>query len=98
MDPTQNIYAEALINKVLTQGLLGQLTPELDICAKSTGPVPQNYENQNLIQFPIYPNYSYNIHRPSSYASNSTNVSRQSPSIQTNATPIEYTDIGQMEN
>jgi len=107
MDPTQSIYADALINKVLTQGLLGHLTAELDICAKSTVPVTQNYEDQNLIQFPMYPNYSYNYLRPNSYTSNSTNVSSPSPSIQAdniNAIPTEtlypstYSDIGQMQN
>lgn len=101
MDPTQSIYADALINKVLTQGLLGQLTSELDICVKSTVPVQQNYENQNLVQYPMYPNYSYNYHRPNYYTSNSTNVSTPSPSIQTDdisATSVDYSDIGQMQN
>jgi len=107
MDPTQSIYADALINKVLTQGLLGQLTAELDICAKSTVPVLQNYEDQNLIQFPMYPNYSYSNLRPNSYTSNSINVSNPSPSIQAhniNAAPTEtlypstYSDIGQMQD
>jgi len=107
MDPTQSIYADALINKVLTLGLLGHLTAELDICAKSTVPVPQNYEDQNLIQFPMYPNYSYSNLRPNSYTSNSTNVSSPSTSIQTdniNTTPSEivypstsYSDIGEMQ-
>jgi len=108
MDPTQSIYADALITKVLTQGLLGHLTAELDICAKSTVQVPQNYEDQNLIQFPMYPNYSYNYLRPNSYTSNSTNVSSPLPSIQAisdniNATPMEtypsiYSDIDKMQN
>lgn len=96
MNPTQSIYADAFINKVITQGLLGHLTPELDICAKVTAPVPQSYENQNLIQFPMYPNYpnySYNYHGPNSYTSNSTNVlSSPSPSIQAdniNASSVE---------
>lgn len=106
MDPTQSIYADALINKVLTQGLLGHLTPELDICAnKSTVPVPQNYEVQNFSQLPMYPNYSYNYLRPNSYTSNSINVSSPSPSIQAdniNDTTMEtystYSDIGQIQN
>jgi hypothetical protein len=32
MDSTQSIHADLLINKVLTQGLLGNLTSEFDIC------------------------------------------------------------------
>ncbi|XP_025420503.1 uncharacterized protein LOC112690666 [Sipha flava] len=84
MDPTQSIHADLLINKVLTQGLLGNLTSEFDICNKST--VQQHFENQNLSQIPTnFSNYSYNYDRPTS---NSTTISSPSPSIQDNINTI----------
>lgn len=93
MDPTQSIYADLLINKVLTQGLLGNLTSEFDVCKT----VEQNFENQNLSQLSMLSNYPYNYNRPTS---NSTTLSSPSPSIQDNITipSIEtystYSDMG----
>lgn len=55
MNQTQYIHAESLINKILTQGLLGTLTSESDICKKSS-----------FKQTPLnsYSNYSYIYHAP----------------------------------
>lgn len=51
MDQTQSIYADLLINKVLTQGLLGNLTSESDVCEKSSfGQTPSSsYSNFSYI-------------------------------------------------
>lgn len=93
MDPTQSIHADLLINKVLTQGLLGNLTSEFDVCKT----VRQNFENQNLSQLSMLSNYPYNYNVSTS---NSTTLSSPSPSIQDNITTpsIEtystYSDMG----
>jgi len=66
MNETQYIYAESLINKVLTQGLLGTLTSESDICEKSS-----------FRQTPLssYSNYSYVYHTPHDLNTQSTSTS-----------------------